>query len=794
MLRLGLQLTLRSGREALVRLVITSAAVAVGVALLLGVLAEFHAFQANANQACWSCTTGNPVPSPLPSHGELWNDSVDFYEGQTITRLDVAPLGPGAPVPPGITRLPAPGEYYASPALEALLAAVPADELGDRFPGHLAGTIGDAALNGTNDLVIYIGYTPAALAGAVAPVPAKHLALATPAPVPGTTWVTSIATAPAQEVFTPFFRYAFGVGVLAVLFPMLVLISTATRLAADRREERFAALRLVGGTPADIRVIASVESVVSAFCGVVLGVVIFLLVRPALAGAALTGTPYFESQLTPTLWGYLAMLAGVPGAAAVAALISLRRVQISPLGVSRRATPKPPAFWRLTVLVLGLGLYVYGLSKTSHKSIGAPAYPGLLVTMVGLVIAGPYLTLVTSRLFGRLTPGSSALLATRRLADNPNTAFRSVTGLVLAVFLGTMAGTLVPAINGIQATPTAGALSNVLLDGGLNLSAHDGARLLSGLNAIEGAHVYPIFASLASAPASAPGGKGSGGKGSGGKGSGGNGNGVGLRRGPDGVGKGPGGGGAFQVGPSVMTCLALRGLAVLGQCAPGLKAVEVTDNNLYDDNPIYDTAAIASASSPAYTGNLTTLSLITVLVRVDSPATLERVRTYLTVNTAPRETGGQGSAPTPPRTFGETLQIRLDRAATFEKIMWAAVALTLIVAGCSLAVAVGGGLVDRKRPFTLLRVSGTPVGVLSRVVMMEAAVPLVAATIVAAGIAYGMSMWAFVRLAPTGTAIPRLGSDYYALMGIGLAVAFGVITVTLPLLRRMTSPGNVRFE
>jgi FtsX-like permease family len=243
-----------------------------------------------------------------------------------------------------------------------------------------------------------------------------------------------------------------------------------------------------------------------------------------------------------------------------------------------------------------------------------------------------------------------------------------------------------------------------------------------------------------------------------------------------------------------MTCSALRGLAVLGQCAPGLQVVEVSDQSLYGDNPTYNTAPIASASSPAYPGDLAKLSLITVLVRVDSPATLERVRTYLAVNTPPPESGGQGSAPTPPRTFGETLQIRISRAATFQKIVYAAVALTLIVAGCSLAVAVGGGLVDRKRPFTLLRVSGTPVGVLSRVVLMEAAVPLVAATVVAAGIAYGTSMWAFVRLAPAGTAIPQLGSDYYALMGIGLAVAFGVITVTLPLLRRMTSPGNVRFE
>ncbi|HWG64016.1 MAG TPA: hypothetical protein VG253_20190, partial [Streptosporangiaceae bacterium] len=62
--------------------------------------------------------------------------------------------------------------------------------------------------------------------------------------IPGTEWVTSISRAPGpgQEVFSPFFRYAFGVGALAVVFPMLVLISTATRLAAGRREERFAAL------------------------------------------------------------------------------------------------------------------------------------------------------------------------------------------------------------------------------------------------------------------------------------------------------------------------------------------------------------------------------------------------------------------------------------------------------------------------------------------------------------------------------------------------------------------------
>jgi predicted lysophospholipase L1 biosynthesis ABC-type transport system permease subunit len=131
---------------------------------------------------------------------------------------------------------------------------------------------------------------------------------------------------------------------------------------------------------------------------------------------------------------------------------------------------------------------------------------------------------------------------------------------------------------------------------------------------------------------------------------------------------------------------------------------------------------------------------------------------------------------------------------TTEKIVYAAAALTVLVAGCSLAVAVGGGLVDRKRPFTLLRVCGTPVSTLSKVALLEAALPLTAATVVAAVIAYGTSVLAVSRLAPTGTAIPQLGHLYYAMMGTGLAVALLVSLATLPLLRRMTMPGNVRFE
>lgn len=769
MLRLGLQLTLRSGREAFVRLAITAAAVAVGVALLLGVLAEFHAFQAQSSQPCWSCTQGQaPLPRTLPAHGELWNNSVDFYQGQTISRLDVAALAPGAPVPPGISALPAPGSYYASPALATLLKTVPADQLGDRFPGRLAGTIGDAALTGPQQLVIYVGYAPSALAA-----------------IAGTQVVIQIATAPAPEVFTPFFRYAFGVGVLAVLLPILVLIATATRLAADRREERFAALRLVGGTPADIRSIAAVEALVSALAGTALGIAAFLLVRPALAGATVI-SPYFAASVTPAWWEYLALAAGVPVVATVAALASLRRVQVSPLGTARRATPRPMTRWRLATLAAGLALYLLGLAATTHKAIGRSTYPGLIITMIGLVIAGPWLTGQAARIFGSASRGPATLLATRRLADNPRTAFRAVTGLVLAVFLATMAGTLVPAVNTTEGTPSAGALRNVLLDTFANQNAFNvscppgigasctitsgqqaalaqdalglppraGARLIAELNRLAGTTAYPLYSNPQVASP------------------------------------------AFQgAGIGIVSCAALRALPAFGACAPGLAAVQVNDfAQVFSDNPLDSTKPFASPSSTPYAGRLAGLSLQAVLVKVNGPATLERARTFLALNAPPNVSGTPGAAPTPPRTYGEAIAIRASRADLVEKLVYAAVAITLIVAGCSLAVAIGGGLVDRKRPFTLLRVSGTPVSVLARVVLLEAAVPLVAATAVAGAIAYGTSLLAFVRLAPAGTTIPRLGADYYALMGIGLAIAFAVITVTLPLLRRMTAPASIRFE
>ncbi len=57
MIRLGLRLTLGSGREAMARVLVTTAAVALGVALLLAALAGVNGLHAQTDRGAWLDTS-----------------------------------------------------------------------------------------------------------------------------------------------------------------------------------------------------------------------------------------------------------------------------------------------------------------------------------------------------------------------------------------------------------------------------------------------------------------------------------------------------------------------------------------------------------------------------------------------------------------------------------------------------------------------------------------------------------------------------------------------------------------
>jgi hypothetical protein len=117
---------------------------------------------------------------------------------------------------------------------------------------------------------------------------------------------------------------------------------------------------------------------------------------------------------------------------------------------------------------------------------------------------------------------------------------------------------------------------------------------------------------------------------------------------------------------------------------------------------------------------------------------------------------------------------------------------SLPIAGCSLAVSVAAGLTDRKRPFSLLRLTGVPLGVLRSVVALESAVPLVLIALISA--TTGLLGAALFLRSQFDVPLRSPGTEYYLIVAAGLVASLGVIASTLPLLERITGPEIARNE
>ena len=474
MIGLGLRLVVSGGREAITRLVVLAVAVGLGVGLLLTAVAATNAVTTWNSRHAWFWTGTAwvpPGPAARASPRCGGTPAATSSTASTINRFDVAATGTSSPVPPGIPRDPGPGQYYASPALAALLRGTPANQLAGRYPGHLAGVIGDAALPSPDSLVIIVGRTPAQLA---------H--------TPNSVQVTSISTTelgwpvPRTEANPQGLPYPppdpgggasatdliLSVVALAILAPVLIFIATATRLSAARREERFAAMRLAGATRRQVSLLAATESTVAGILGVAAGFGIFFLLRIPVAGIPFIGQPFFPADLSLSLLDILAVAIGVPVFAAVAARLALRRVHISPLGVARRATPKPPRAWRVVPLLAGLAELGFWTIHGHPASIAGQVQAfvsSFALIIVGLFIAGPWLTMAAARAMARWTSRPSTLLAACRLADDPRAAFRAVSGLVLALFITTVAVVAITTQNAKDLTRWGSAAeANVLTD------------------------------------------------------------------------------------------------------------------------------------------------------------------------------------------------------------------------------------------------------------------------------------------------------------------------------------------
>jgi hypothetical protein len=786
---LGLRLVLSGGREAITRLVILTVAVGLGVGLLLTAVAATNAVSAwnGRNPWLWTGTAWVP-PDPATGVAPLWwHPSGDIFDGRTIDRFDVAATGTSSPVPPGIPRDPGPGQYYASPALAALLRGTPASQLADRYPGHPAGAIEDAALPSPNSLIIIVGRTPAQLAHIKDSVQVTSIATAVPGNPgsersvvnrQGLTYMPANGGAPASAS-----DLILSVVALAILAPVLIFIATATRLSAARREHRFAAMRLAGATRKQVSVLAATESTAAGTLGVAVGFGIFFLLRTPVAGIPFIGTPFFPGDLSLSLLDVLVVAIGVPVAAAVAARLALHRVRISPLGVARRATPKPPRAWRTALLLAGLAELGFWAVRGHPASISGQVQAfvsSFALIIVGLFIAGPWLTMAAARAMARWTSSPGTLIAARRLADDPRAAFRTVSGLVLALFITTVAVVAITTQNAKDPTRFGSVTeSHVLTD---QVSASNQVALNIGPESNGGtagpgpaAPAAPLTAQLSAIP------------------------GV---QGVLVVHADPGltiparfhDLGVSQYGPptpiaaGLVSCAQLATVPVLGRCPAGSTAAAFPADGFSGPLGFTDTdfATFTWPTASLRGSLLDTLGVDAIDVQTDgSTPAVEHARTLL-------ENAHAYSGVSTPSTIADLVAQDNSQNSGYQQLANVVILVSLPIAGCTLAAGIAAGLADRKRPFSLLRLTGARLATLRRVVALEGAVPLLAVAAVAIGTGFGAA--ALYATEAQNHPMVAPGVAYYLLTAGGIVVSLGIIAATFPLLERITGPEVARNE
>jgi hypothetical protein len=443
--------------------------------------------------------------------------------------------------------------------------------------------------------------------------------------------------------------------------------------------------------------------------------------------------------------------------AALAARVALRRVNISPLGVSRRVPPTPPRIYRLVPVVAGVGELLYFAVVGHPKSTGAQIevfFLGCLVTMVGLVWSGPWLLLVGSKILARHASRPSGLIAGRRIADSPRSAFRAISGVVIALF----------------AMSTAlGVITTILADqGGPNYSTIGGRTLvqqLSGNSVLTNAYTAPQ--GLERAPADL----------------------LGRLRATPGV---TGVALAYELSQQdsqlVVSCRQLAVTPALGRCIAGatvglVEPVRGPNQGLNSNNKSWMAKEIWPAA-PVSEASLGQLDLNAVVVTTTgSAAAVEQARTAIE-----RELPSSS----PPSTLNEISSQQLSTIIELQQMVDVVIIASLIIGGCSLAVSVTAGVNDRRRPFSLLRLTGTPLRVLRNVIAIEAAIPMVA--VAALSSALGLLVADLFLRSQLSESLVAPDRGYYVLLGSGLLVALVLIAATLPLVARITGPEVARNE
>ncbi len=171
-----------------------------------------------------------------------------------------------------------------------------------------------------------------------------------------------------------------------------------------------------------------------------LGIAGYFALIPVIGLIPFDGAGFTFAELVVSPLMLCAVVTGVVLLGTLSALIGLRKVVVSPLGVTKKETQPALKSVRLVAVAIALA-GMFAALYSPFASMAAIALM-LILGLATLNIVGPFAMSLIGKVWAARARTSSTLLAARRISDDPKTAWRSVGGVALATFIAGLASVM----------------------------------------------------------------------------------------------------------------------------------------------------------------------------------------------------------------------------------------------------------------------------------------------------------------------------------------------------------------
>lgn len=249
---------------------------------------------------------------------------------------------------------------------------------------------------------------------------------------------------PADAGLDIMYKTLAGLATALLIIPAATLASASATLSARRQDERLSTMSLLGARRSQITALAVAEPLIPALAGIILGMLGYLGLALPVSFIHFMGEPIgYQNMLMPA-WLILVVVVFLALVCAGSALLGLRKVAVSQLGVRTKSLERKFPLGRVIVAVAAVIALpiVFALTKAD---LGLGVVLGVTVgfLVLGLVVVdlvGGLLIRWFAHLSGRRAATPERLIAARLVSDEPKRFWRRVSGLAMAAFTAAVCG------------------------------------------------------------------------------------------------------------------------------------------------------------------------------------------------------------------------------------------------------------------------------------------------------------------------------------------------------------------